>query len=345
VWVDFENTPHVLFLEPIIRSLRQSGIEVRITAKPQSQTLELAAARGIDVQRVGGGDFSKRWQKITGGGLRALRLAAWAGRGGRPRLLISSSMSAGPAAWLLRVPSVALLDYEHKAVRPLALGAKAVWLPDVLRGTPLPRGAARVARYFPGLKENLYLDSWTFDRDAERRRLGVEQSEYLVVARPPASTAHYAVEQSDRMWRTAMRTVLRWPNVRILISPRNQAQAAELSRDQQTDRLRIIEAMIPGPGLVCAADLVLGGGGTMNREAAVLGVPVWSSFCGPTAHIAEGFAGEGRLRWLRTEADLEAVAHEGPPARGTGRGPAPSGIHRILEDLMTRLELRQTPIS
>src|SRR5690242_13782655 len=47
IWIDFENTPHVLFLEPFIQRLNGIGVEVRVTAKPQSQTLELSAARGL----------------------------------------------------------------------------------------------------------------------------------------------------------------------------------------------------------------------------------------------------------------------------------------------------------
>ncbi len=37
---------------------------------------------------------------------------------------------------------------------------------------------------------------------------------------------------------------------------------------------------VDGPSLVYAADLVVSAGGTMNREAALLGTPTWTTFAG-----------------------------------------------------------------
>ena len=77
IWVDLENTPHVLFLEPLITELREKGCDVRITAKPQSQTVELAAIRNLSVTAVGAGDFAGIAKKLIGGGLRSLQLMSW----------------------------------------------------------------------------------------------------------------------------------------------------------------------------------------------------------------------------------------------------------------------------
>src|ERR1041384_1496577 len=77
VWLDLANTPHVLFLEPFVRRLRDDGWDVRITAKPQAQTLQLAGARGLDAESVGRGDFAGIIEKLAGGVRRALALIAW----------------------------------------------------------------------------------------------------------------------------------------------------------------------------------------------------------------------------------------------------------------------------
>src|SRR5205823_11551183 len=103
----------------------------------------------------------------------------------------------------------------------------------------------------------------------------------------------------------AVEGVLKWPEVRIVVSPRTDVQRVELSRRLSTsERLIMLERVVAGPGLVAAADLVIGGGGTMNREAAVLGVPVWSVFCGPTPSIDAQLSVEGRLRWVRSQEEL-----------------------------------------
>jgi predicted glycosyltransferase len=345
IWVDFENTPHVLFLEPFVRKLREDGWYVRISAKPQSQTLALAAARGLTADSAGSGDFNGTVAKVFGGVLRSLSLLAWLRQfGSRPRLLLSGSRSACLAAFLARVPSLAFLDYEHTELRPFALGAR-VWVPDVLRSIQLPSRIVRHTRYYAGLKENLYLDNWKFDRVAERRSLGVDGDEYLVVARPPATTAHYAADRSIEMWFAATEHVLRWPRVRVVVSPRTTAQRDDLRlRLGARPTVTILERVTAGPGLVAAADLIIGGGGTMNREAAVLGVPVWSVFCGPTPQIDAQLAAEGRLRWVRSEHELEQAIAQGSPKLGLGRGPFREGFAAIYNDVLSQLGLSASDV-
>src|SRR5207237_7149999 len=98
--------------------------------------------------------------KVLGGVRRAVALLMWLARqGGRPRALLSSSRSGSLTASLARVPSVAFLDYEHTELRPFALSTR-LWLPDVLGDVRLPSLLAQCARFYPGLKENLYLDTW-----------------------------------------------------------------------------------------------------------------------------------------------------------------------------------------
>ena len=339
IWIDFENTPHVLFLEPIIRRLGAAGWEVRVTAKPQSQTLALARMRGVVVEPIGAGDLVGRTRKMVGGLTRAARLAALVGLRRKPRLLICSSRTAALAAYMLRIPVVGLLDYEHSEHRPLALASRSLWLPDVLRVVDLPPTTRRVARFYPGLKENLYLDSWVFDRRAEREALGVDDRTRLVAARPPATTAHYASARSFPLWLTAVRRVARQSGVRVLLTPRTERQRQQLASEfEGSPSVEVMARVIAGPGIVAAADLLLGGGGTMNREAAVLGVPVWSLFTGPTPYIDQQLAREGRLRWVRTEHELEAALRDPLPARMPGRGPFPGGLAAILADVAALLE-------
>jgi len=337
VWFDLENTPQVLFLEPLVQSVTAAGWRVRISAKPQAQTLDLACFRGLEVEAVGGGDFVGLGRKLAGGGARALALVRWAIRAGRPALLVSSSRSGSLAAWLLRVPGVGLLDYEHSEKQTLALNA-VLWLPDVLRSIQFKGRVARIARFYAGLKENLYLDTWPVDRRAERGRLGATDDNYVVVARPPADTAHYQRDASAPMWFAAVRALAARADVRLMVLARNASQRAALSEGLKVlPRVEVLDRVVQGPTLVAAADLVLGGGGTMNREAAALGVPAWSTFCGPAPAIDEQLARENRLRWLRTDAEVARALAEPLPELQAPRGPFPDGLASIAADIQSRL--------
>ena len=334
IWVDLESTAQVLFLEPLIRRMQTLGWRVSVSAKPQEQTLELARLRGLPPEPVGLGDFSGLAQKLLGNGRRVLALRRWLRGRERPSLLVSCSRSASAAAWLSGVPGIALLDYEHASQLGLGLANRVLWMPDLLRGVPLSGGVRRIARFYPGLKENLYLDSWQGDRAAERNAMGVSDESFLVVARPPATTAHYAANGGDAVWLTAVQAVLEWPRSIVLVVPRDSRQREALSpRLPQTPCCRIANSVRPGPGLVLAADLVISGGGTMNREAAVLGVPAWSTFTGKSPRIDECLAAEGRLRWVRSPSAARLVAADGPPPAGSQRGPYPEGLRRIVESM------------
>jgi len=338
IWVDLENTPHVLFLEPIVRRLRGLGWDVRVSARPQAQTLDLAAHRGLAVQPIGVGDLRGLGAKVMGVAARAGACAAWVLKQGRPTLLISCSRSASLTALALRIPGVALLDYEHAEQRLLAAGNRVLWLPDLLRDAQLPPASLRIARFYEGLKENLYLDGWTPDRAAERRRLGVRSDERLVVSRPPAETAHYASEHGGQLWVSVIRALRERANYRLLVVARTPAQRESLAAALGPGRaVEFLTRVVCGPALVAAADLVIGGGGTMNREAAVLGVPVWSVFTGATPLIDDRLAAQGRLWWVRTEAELASALASEPPPLQSRRGPYPQGLSTIVGDIEARL--------
>ena len=259
----------------------------------------------------------------------------WAARQGRPALLVSGSRSACLAARLSGIRSVALLDYEHAEHRTLAT-SEVLWFPDVLRNAALPARTRRVAAFYEGLKENLYLDGRSFDRRAERRSLELAGNERLVVARPPADLAHYHRGSSWDLWVAVCQRVLSTPSTRLVVMPRTPIQAALVrSALPAGSRLRVLDGVVDGPALVVAADLVVGGGGTINREAAVLGTPVWSVFTGPRPFIDETLSREGRLQWVNDWQVATTLEFPFATAR-RARGPFPAGVERLLTDISGR---------
>lgn len=347
VWFDFENTPHVLFLEPIIKHLRQAGMDTVVTAKPQSQTVGLAEARGLKFEVVGDGNHKGRLKKIFFGLGRAAQLAAWTLGRPTPRLLVSSSRTASVAARSLGIPAVGILDYEHAEYRPLALASRPVMMPDLFRTAKLPAPLHQVVDYFEGLKENLYIDRLGLERHACRRVLGIDSQSYVVVARPPAFNAHYAdhIDDSASIWLRILRDLNASEHTKIYLMPRDQEQLEWLHETfDGTPRIHLFPTVMDGPSLVAAADLIVSGGGTMNREAAVLGVPTWSVFTGPTPFIDEHLASEGRLRWVRTAEEYEEARAAPTPKLMPKRGPYPDGLARILSVVLQAAGKRAEPI-
>ena len=63
--------------------------------------------------------------------------------------------------------------------------------------------------------------------------------------------------------------------------------------------------MINGLNLIWHSDFVVSGGGTMNREAAALGVPVYSIFRGKIGAVDQYLAHNGRLTLLENVEDVK----------------------------------------
>ena len=69
-------------------------------------------------------------------------------------------------------------------------------------------------------------------------------------------------------------------------------------------RLIIPAVPLDGANLIAACDLVISAGGTINREAAALGVPVVSMYAGKWAAVDEELVKEGRLRRISNATEL-----------------------------------------
>ena len=76
--------------------------------------------------------------------------------------------------------------------------------------------------------------------------------------------------------------------------------------------LHVPEHAVDAQSLVALADLVVSAGGTMNREAAALGTPVYTTFAGRLGAVDETLIRDGRLRPL-----TDAGGTRAPQARAT----------------------------
>jgi predicted glycosyltransferase len=87
--------------------------------------------------------------------------------------------------------------------------------------------------------------------------------------------------------------------VKMVILPRTVKQEEQIRRTwpQLFNRGKILipKHVVDGLNLIWYSDLVISGGGTMNREAAALGVPVYSTFRGKIGGVDQYLANQGRL--------------------------------------------------
>ena len=317
IWIDLANSPHVPFFRALREEFEQRGHEVETTAREFAQTIELAEAAGFAAAVIGG--HGGRGLTGKAGNLlgRALALAKWArGRRSFDLAVSHNSYSQIIAARVLRLRCVTLMDYEHQPANHLAFRlASRVVVPEAFPSDALRRFGAREARVwrYGGIKEDVYLADFSPDpRFAEelRGRFGVDVvGDILVVVRPPAREALYHRFENELFDELLTRLVAA-PRAKVMLLARGRAQRESLAARFSSENFIAPRDALDGSNLIAAADLVVSAGGTMNREAAALGIPAATVYAGRWAAVDEQLVREGRLKRISTRDDLGSLRVE-----------------------------------
>src|SRR5215208_1550902 len=313
LWIDLANSPHVPFFRALAGEFRARGHEVEVTAREFAQTVELAEAAGLSPEVVGGhggGRLSGKAGNLVG---RAWALARWARGKGFGLAVSHNSYSQVLAARASGLRSVTLMDYEHQPANHLAFRlASRVVVPESFPEEALARFGARAGkgRRYRGIKEDVYLADFEPDPDFAGQlmtRFGIDVSrDTLAVVRPPAREALYHRFENE-LFGDLLARLLGASNVKVVLLARTDAQREEIVSHFDADNLFAPREALDGANLVAAADLLVSAGGTMNREAAALGVPAATIYAGRWAAVDEELVREGRLMRITTREDLEAL--------------------------------------
>ena len=84
------------------------------------------------------------------------------------------------------------------------------------------------------------------------------------------------------------------------------------------------ETAVDAQSLIALADLVVSAGGTMNREAAALGVPVYTTYGGRLGGVDEELIRDGRLKPLTDPRALDLHKRDGTDPAGRARAARPA---------------------
>src|SRR5918998_655916 len=330
IWVDFTNTAHVIVLRPLVERLEAAGHDVTLTARPLSHTVELLEDWGQPHTVIGRHGGVHRRDKALAAADRVRRLLAFARRRRFDRALAHGSTDVPPVARLLGFPNTTMFDYEWASLQHHVNCrlATRVLVPDAIPRARLGRYGARGGKLvgYPGLKEEYYLSDFEPDRSVPEA-LGAGGGEVLCVVRTAPSYALYLGGSETPLLARVLQRAAADERVRTVVLARTDEQRAGV-RALGLERVVVPDRTVDGRSLVALADVLVSAGGTMNREAAVLGTPVWSMFEGPLGGVDELLVREGRLKLL---ADADAIAFEPKPA-----GALEHRVRRDPADLLAR---------
>src|SRR6266404_1528668 len=153
-----------------------------------------------------------------------------------------------------------------------------------------------------GKAGNLSTRAWALATWARRRSfdLAVSHNSYSQIL------AARALRLKNELFDETIAAMQTHANVKIVLLPRNESQRTAYTA--LTHRNLIVPKVpLDGANLIAASDLVVSAGGTINREAAALGVPAASIYQGQWAAVDEQLVHEGRLLRISTVSDFEGV--------------------------------------
>jgi predicted glycosyltransferase len=306
IWIDLDNSPHVPFFVPIMAELERSGYSVYLTARDCFQVCGLADLFHLPYRRVGRHYGKNKIMKALGTCYRSLQLLPTAFQE-KPDLAISHGPSRSQllAATIARIPSLIIFDYEFAKPVP-GLAPTWVMIPELIPESSVQFATSRILRY-PGIKEDVYVPNFKPDPSI-KAQLGLDDNSTVVTLRPPANEAHYHNPDSEKLFDAVIDVLCHNDQTQVVLLPRNNKQAASV-RKSWPDLFSRGKIMIPahaidGLNLIWYSDVVISGGGTMNREAAALGLPVYSIFRGAIGAVDQYLANIGRLVLLESVEDV-----------------------------------------
>ena len=309
IWIDLDNSPHVPLFIPIGNTLEEKGYTVFFTARDCFQVCSLADYYKLSYKKIGRHYGANKFLKIVGTLWRALQLAPVILRENPDLSLSHGSRSLMLLSALLGIPTVFMFDYEHAKDIPFLKPSLGI-APEAIDGPEIAAHFKRGLLNYRGLKEDVYIPSFRPD-DLILQKLGIGEENIIATLRPPATEAHYHNPESKELFFEVVEFLGSNPQVRMIILPRNEKDRRELIYMTWPEWCRNRTIIVPdkalnGLNLIWHSDLVVSGGGTMNREAAALGVPAYSIFSGKIGAVDRYLAEKGRLTLIETAGDVRS---------------------------------------
>lgn len=308
IWIDLDHTPHVPLFRPIIEEMHRHNIETLVTARDFAQTVALLEMWNIPHVTIGRHGGSGKVGKVLNLFERSSQLIAYAWNKKIDLAVSHGSRTQLTACKLLRIPSVLMLDYEYTESRIFNTLCTWLLMPEYIPAERLKKSGFSLNKLkrYAGFKEELYLPYFKPD-PGFRASIGVPEDKILVTIRPSAMYANYHDPLSEQILLKVIEKSLENPDAWPLIVSRIEKDK-EFVRSRFDGRVHFLEKAVDGLQLIWDSDVFISGGGTMNREAGLLGVPVYSIFTGRKPYLDEYLAEQGRLTFIDS---LEKVSRIG----------------------------------
>ncbi len=340
IWFDIENTPHAWILKEFIYAFEALKMQVVVTARNFYSTVDMCSALGLNSHVVGkkanGNSNIIKLLKVI---QRSFALSKYISQKEiHPTIAVShGSRSQALAAHRMRIPAISLDDYEH-SFRGFNRYVTNILSPQAIEKEAWGVYSDKVVQY-PGLKEELYL--WNQTNIGNEKLDCIKPDAVNIVFRPGCVSSHYQTDHSFQLEKKIMHFISQSGNAHVILMARDSAQAVEFHNELKKRNIShaIPGKILNGPSLISQSDLVIGGGGTMMREASVLRVPSYSYFGGTEGSVDRYLEKQNLLKYIRSDEDRQRIRIE-KRNRASGVAIGRQAFDFVMSFLLDHLHVR-----
>ena len=296
IWIDIVNTPHVRFFNGIIKKLRKDGHEVLITARDFSNIHDLLDIFGLEYTSIGDHGVTLE-EKLLSSTKRAYDLSKFISKEDIDIAITKHSIELPRVAFGLVIPNIFILDNEqaiadNKLTLPLTNKLIIPEIFDVWNTIKFGMNPNNIVQY-NGTCEITHLEDFKYnEKILETLNLDLDDNKKIILMRPEPSLASYLHTDCTKSVLTPIVNELK-DIANILVIPRFKAQSTIF---KDIPHVHVIKTPVDTFSLTKRADLLIGAGGTMNREAALLKTPVISCYPGKVLSVDKYYIEKGLMK-------------------------------------------------
>jgi len=279
-WVDLLTPKQILFFGPIIRELESSGVQVLATSRRYREVGPLADRSGLDLTYVGDRGTKGPEEQLLAATRRQAEMIPIV-KEFKPAAAVSiASAVCARVAFGLGIKHIAVNDSPHSEVAgrlsiPLSYHLLCPWVIPYEAWERFGIQRRQVTTYHA-----LDPAAWLKREPLRGPVPKLNPSKKTITVRVQESDAPY-LARADMSWTDKLLATLldAFPDANLVALCRYDFQVDEI-RGKFGSKCFVPDDIVSGHDLLASTDLFVGMGGTMNAEAALMGVPTISAFQG-----------------------------------------------------------------
>lgn len=280
IWIDILTPKQALFFTPLAKELEKRGHDVILTTREYHEVEDVLHILGVKAEVIGKHGGETLQGKLEASAERTLKLATYISERAPDAAVCFASPECSRVAFGLNIPLFCVNDSPHsekvaRLTTPLASILLSPWVipPSIWVGFGIPR--SRVVLYH-ALDPAAWLKR-EVQPTIEPRLNQLDRSKKVIAIRLEESQAYYLSPDGFRWTIAIIDSVLNEASTaNILILARNPLQRRVL-KEKYGEQVTILDGVFFGPTLLKYVDTLVGMGGTMTVEAALMGVPTISA--------------------------------------------------------------------